>query len=298
LLEKEGYGNNIDQNIFLKQGLFNQNIDHIIKHIQRRKGRARRCIFFLDQYGYSDVPLSSIKKIFFNLPNAEIILTFYVDYLIDYMTNTEICRKAFVKTNLSFNLNDIENIKKQKEWRSIIQRQLYQDIINNSGARYFTNFFIKSNDSHKSYWLLHLSMHPTAKNEMQKLHWTLKNHFCHEGKPGLSMLGYDPKTDGFGQKQDFLFSNIDEEINHKTLLDEIPAAIPEDGISFDRFVNTQCNFSPSTSEMFNCAVRELYANEELRVFTPNRNLKKRNAHINGNDIIKREPQIFLFIRQK
>lgn len=294
LLGQEGYGREIDKTIFLKQGLFNQNVEYLIKHICRRKGPARRCIFFLDQYGYSDVPLLSINRIFSNLPNAEIILTFNVGFLVDYMTDSKTCQKSLDKTNLSFDLSLLDGIKELKDWRSIIQRMLYKDIIKKSGARYFTNFFIKSNESRKSYWLLHLSMHPTARNEMQKLHWSLKNHFCHEGKPGLFMLGYNPEMDGFGQRQDFLFSGIDEEINHKTLLEEIPGAIPGCGITFSDFVNAQCNYTPSTSEMLNKAIMELYSHQELRIFTPNGSLKRPGSLIKKNDIIKREPQRSLF----
>lgn len=293
-LEQEGYKDRINKTIFLKAGLFNQNINFLINQIYSRKGSARRCLFFLDQYGYSDIPLSSIMKIFANLPNAEVILTFYVDYLIDYMANTDECKKNLDKTGLSFNLDSLDEIKQQKEWRFFIQKELYKEVFRKSGARYLTNFFIKSNDSHKSYWLLHLSMHPTARNEMQKLHWSLKNYFCHEGKPGLWMLGYDPKSDGYGQTQDFLFTEMDEKLNHKRLLEEIPAAIPKDGASFYNFVSAQCNSTPSTAEMIKKAIMELYVIDGVRVFTPQGNLKRKGAIINKDDIIKQEPQSTIF----
>ncbi|WP_022663841.1 three-Cys-motif partner protein TcmP [Desulfospira joergensenii] len=298
LLEKKGYHNQFNRSIYFYNGVFELHINNIIKHIKKRKGTANRCIFFLDQYGYSDVPLSSIQKIFLTFNKAEVILTFYVDYLIDYLSNTPQCHQVLKKAGLTFDLDQLDDIKKQKKWKSVIQKHLYQNIISKSGARYLTNFFIKSNDSHKSYWLIHLSMHPTARNEMQKLHWKLKNHFSHEGKAGLWMLGYNSGVDGFDQQQDFLFTDIDEKLNHKTLLAEIPPEIPKGGILFEHFVSAQCNFTPSTSEMLNKAIGELYANGELRIFTKNGNLKRPHSLINKDDLIKREPQMLLDLNFK
>lgn len=293
-LIERGYKNQFDQSIFFRNGIFEQHIDNIINHIYTRKGTARRCIFLLDQYGYTDVPLHSIYKIFNKLPKAEILLTFYVDYLIDYLQNSESCKKSLQQTGIKFDLGKLDDIKSQKQWRALIQRELYENLIAKTGAKFFTNFFIKSNDSHKSYWFLHLSMHPRARDEMQRLHWELKNHFTHEGKAGLCMLGYDPKNDGFEHKQDFLFSDHDQDINHQALLSELPVHIPKMGISFNALFVEQCNFTPSTTEMINTAIAELYVEKEIRVLTKNGRPKKPWAKINADDIIKRQDQMFLF----
>lgn len=129
---------------------------------------------------------------------------------------------------------------------------------------------------------------------MQKLHWELKNHFSHEGKAGLCMLGYDPKSDGFEHKQDFLFTDHDQDVNHQALLSELPVHIPKTGISFNDLFIQQCNFTPSTAEMISNAAKELYAKREIRVLTKNGRRKKPWAKINADDIIKRQDQIFLF----
>jgi len=294
VLIERGYKSQFDQTIFFRNGIFEQHVDDIINHIYKRKGTARRCIFLLDQYGYTDVPLHSIYKIFSRLPKSEIILTFYVDFLIDYLCNSESCKKSLQQTGINFDLGRLDDIKSQKQWRTIIQRDLYVNLIAKSGAKYFTNFFIKSNDSHKSYWLLHLSMHPKARNEMQKLHWELKNHFSHEGKAGLYMLGYDPKNDGFEHKQDFLFSDHDQVVNHNALISDLPVHIPKMGVSFNNLFLEQCNFTPSTKEMIGEAVSELYTEREIRILTKNGRSKKPWAKINDDDIIKRQNQIFLF----
>jgi len=141
-------------------------------------------------------------------------------------------------------------------------------------------------------------MHPKARNEMQRLHWELKNHFSHEGKAGLYMLGFDPKNDGFEHKQDFLFSDHDKVINHNALISDLPVHIPKMGVSFNNLFLEQCNFTPSTKEMISDAVSELYTEREIRILTKNGRSKKPWAKINDDDIIKRQNQIFLFQNHK
>lgn len=289
-----GYGSRIGNDIFLEVGTFEQKINRIIEHILNRPGTARRCIFLLDQYGYSDVTLCTIYNIFRRLPNAEIILTFAVDFLIDYLTDTDSCGQTLRNIGLTLNLSTLSEDKSQKEWRSIIQRQLYQEIVNNTGVKYFTNFFIKSDESHKSYWLLHLSMHPKARDEMQRLHWGLTNHFVHEGKAGLHMLGYDPTRDAEYTKQNFMFSDHDEVLNHKALMEEVPAALSRSGIAFNNFFKRHCNTTTATRDMIEKVVRELYAQKDLEIFTPNGNRKKTDCRLNDHDIVKLQRQIYLW----
>jgi three-Cys-motif partner protein len=63
-------------------------VPHIIDFIKKR-GRAGRTIFLLDQCGYGEVPLGTIKAILGTLRKAEVILTFAVDSLIDYLSTNE-----------------------------------------------------------------------------------------------------------------------------------------------------------------------------------------------------------------
>jgi three-Cys-motif partner protein len=49
------------------------------------KSRSGRAIFVLDQCGYDKVPFACIRNIMHSIPNAEIILTFAADFLIDYL---------------------------------------------------------------------------------------------------------------------------------------------------------------------------------------------------------------------
>ena len=61
----------------------------IIKFI-KQKGTAHRSLFLLDQYGWSDVSFKTIRKIFSELANPEILLTFAVDALINFFNTDQI----------------------------------------------------------------------------------------------------------------------------------------------------------------------------------------------------------------
>ena len=73
----------------IAQGAFDDHIDTILAQ-SGPKSDSRRMIFILDQYGYTDVPMGTIRKIFARLKNAEVILTFNVDSLINFLNDKNV----------------------------------------------------------------------------------------------------------------------------------------------------------------------------------------------------------------
>ncbi|RFO99052.1 hypothetical protein BGC31_00285 [Komagataeibacter xylinus] len=82
------YSYNLDKKITIRCDTFADAYEEIEASILARKGK-RRALFFLDQYGYSDVPLSLIRRILSKIEGAEIILTFAIDSLINYLHDSE-----------------------------------------------------------------------------------------------------------------------------------------------------------------------------------------------------------------
>jgi len=288
-LIKEGYESRFGKTVFLIDGVFEARIDSIIEHIMRRQGTARRCILLLDQYGYTDVALPTLQRLFCELPKAEVMLTFAVDHLIDYLTDSPENRRTLRELGVSSDICELlEGKSETKNWRRFIQHRLYKDVVENSGAKHFTNFFIKSSESNRSYWLMHLSMHPKARDVMQELHWRLRNHFVHEGQTGFFMLGYDPKrdTDLTGQAgQMFTFSDLDKARNHKTLLCQIPEMVPYTGVSLENFFKEQCNGTTATFKMIQKVVYALHQCGELEIFTRAGNKKRKGSKIDQQDVM-------------
>src|ERR1700686_5099584 len=75
-LRSRGYGDRIGKDIFLVHDRFEVAESAIRASILRKNPRSGRSLFFLDQYGYQEVPTTLIKAIFRELPAAEVIFTF------------------------------------------------------------------------------------------------------------------------------------------------------------------------------------------------------------------------------
>src|SRR5262245_26093461 len=62
VLQRRDYGARLGRNIFIREALFEEACPDVLAHIQK-KGSAHRSLFFLDQYGWSDVRLQTIRTI-------------------------------------------------------------------------------------------------------------------------------------------------------------------------------------------------------------------------------------------
>lgn len=178
----------------------------------------------------------------------------------------------------------------------MIQNALHAEFRSNSGAGYYTPFFIHSTDSHRAYWLLHYSGHSKARDVMMQLHWELKNHFQHFGQPGFDMLGYDPRKQETSELQRILPFAFDEPANDLTrqsLLLEIPRRITRDGVRFCEFFDTVVNDTPATKKMIGDRISELTLEGELEIRTADGKIRRNGVQIEDDDIILRPRQNLL-----
>lgn len=275
-------------------GEFSNNLDDLIQDI-KNKGRAERAIFILDQYGYSDAPISDINKIFRNLKNAECILTFSIDSLIDYLSE----QNSKILENLGLSKKDCEEIldirKDSTEIRSKLQPILYKSIVDASGAPYYTPFFIKSDKTNRSYWLFHFSSHPTARDEMIKLHWKEQNTFQHFGKAGLNMLvGYSSDC----KQSLFEFDNFAKEKSIDILSLEIPKIIKNlKSIRFDNLKDIIVNDTPASFDIIKESLENSIKSGEIEFKSEDGSSKrKKHTTIQNKDIVKwvGQRQTYLF----
>ncbi len=234
----------------------------IINHILIR-GEKTRCIYFLDQFGYTDVPLSEIRQILSTFQNAEVILTFATDFLIDYLSTKEATQKALQRIDIDISPEMIAEAKKFKDWRRRIQFQLHREIPLKTGAQYYTPFFIRSDDSHRDLWLIHLSQHYRARDVMVGLHWQENTALAHYGGSALNMFGYDPNLDQATTKQlllpGFFFDDQAREHSREQLVVQLPEELHryKDGISFGNLFSDLTNDTPVTAEILKMALGEL-----------------------------------------
>jgi three-Cys-motif partner protein len=279
-----------DGHVRFIHGEFAPNADRIIAEIKSR-GRAHRSIFLLDQYGYKDVPLHLLSKIFFELPKAEVILTFAVDSLVDYLSDTPQQKRIIERLGVESEL-DLEQIESLKaasggDWRFIIQSQLHQALVRGAKASFFTPFFIVSRQSGRSYWLVHLSNHVRARDEMAKLHWQMHTFFTHHGSAGLNMLGYDPKRDVRLTGQPFVFDEEARVLTEESLMVDIPQIIsgsPE-GKTFSDLLAETCNGTPATSDIYKDVIGNLIRYRELEVRGARGEKRRAANRIEEDDVI-------------
>ncbi|WP_324740240.1 three-Cys-motif partner protein TcmP [Tsuneonella sp. CC-YZS046] len=222
LLIKRGFGDRLGKDIRLVKSTFEEAAPNVIDSI-RKKGRAHRSLFFLDQYGWSDVKLATVRKIMGELTNPEIVLTFMVDALANLLCEKNSSIRALA--NIDLNREDARELiamKNNKGWKRIIQNTLYQHIQGHTGAAFYTPFFIHPPESHRDYWLLHLSKHHQAREEMGNVFWGIQNTMEHFGGPGLDALGFDPGVDMRQGMMDYTFDDNAEARSKKLLLEQIP----------------------------------------------------------------------------
>ena len=276
--------------INILRGRFSKHLDAVIKSIQA-KGRANRAIFLLDQYGYTDVTLANMRKIFKALPNAEVILTFAVDWLADFINETDSFETALRNLELTHKKDDFVRIRQEhaKDWRPTVQHLLHRHFYERSGADCYTPFFIHSSESHRAYWLLHFSKHSTARNAMVDLHWGMQNHFQHFGKAGFGMLlGYDPRRFSETPMLPFGFDGDAEALAKQSLLDEVPEQVSRFGelVSFRHFFNAVVNDTPATKRMIAEAISRLSKESEIEVFSKYRKQRRGGVILNDDDLIQ------------
>ena len=289
---------NTNYNIINKR--FDGTLDRIINRIKTR-GTAHRCIFVLDQYGYSQVTMGTLRKIFKQLPNAEVILTFATDCLIRYLSTKDASRSMLRNIGFDLSVDAIEEAKATEplSWRKAVQHLLHQQVYEKSAAKFYTPFFIHSPKSNGSYWLIHLSNHHRARDVMMNLHWQHGNDFRHYGESGLQMFGYNWKYDPQITSQDLLSDDFkfDENArlaNHKSLMEDLPQRLANNGqdkLPFGTLFSSFTNETPSTSSMVGEAFADLTKEGLVEVTSQKTGkLRKPGSKIHNSDLISLSPQ--------
>jgi len=213
----------VDEKVITVQtGLFEDNLEGVIRSIRERQPRAGRAIFLLDQTGFSCVKLDLVRRIFSELSTAEVILTFAADALINHLAKTPEMIKMVARIELTeSHIHDLIEYRNGDGGRALIQRTLRNRIRGVTQAAYDTPFFIRPEISRRALWFIHLSRHPTARDVMIQQHWNIQNTFEHYGTGGFGMLGWDTIRDSETIPL-FEFGKLDEQEMEKQLLKSLP----------------------------------------------------------------------------
>ncbi|MFS0850070.1 three-Cys-motif partner protein TcmP [Novosphingobium panipatense] len=275
LLEREGHGSRIGKDIHILTDKFEDVAEDVIARIKAH-GTAHRSLFFLDQYGWSAVTFATIRRIMGSLQNPEVVLTFMVDHLVNLLNDRMIDTAGLGAVDLACSdVKDMLEMKNLKGWKRYIQNTLYGHIQRNTGAKYYTPFFIHpEGGSNRDYWLLHLSKHHSAREEMGKIHWSLENTFEHFGGPGFHSLGFNHAEDVRTGMLDFGFNDNARTRSEGAVVDQLARmlhtrALEGKGpLTKQALFASHCNEAPVIGDIVDAALVELRASNRLRKKAP------------------------------
>ena len=302
VLKDRGYEREIGKTIHILHADFGSAVSDVLASVARHTPRSGTVLFFLDQYGYTEVPTALIRHIFTSARDAEVILTFHVSSFATY-TNDELARK--ISSTLRIDIfkhlggRSIEEIKRdESDWRRFIQAALYEALVDGCGADFFTPFFIRgTGGGHGEYWLIHLSQHHRAQDVMKQVHWQHSNHFMHYGGAGLNMLA--PQTMGFLQEFDggFKFDDVARAKSDKELVIQLARRIFEQPgpKPFSRLFAETCNGTPATASMYKEALATLISEGEVAVRSTDGKSRYRARYMADTDVVDKPKQLRLFL---
>lgn len=302
VLSQEGYERAIGDTIHIVHAEFGAAVEDVLARIVKHTPRSGTALFFLDQYGYAEVPATLIRKIFAHARDAEVVLTFHVSSFATY-TNDELAQK--ISTTLQIDIlkrlggRSIEQIKNSEaDWRRFIQAALYEALVDGCGAGFFTPFFIRgAGAGHGEYWLVHLSQHHRAQDVMKQVHWQHSNHFVHYGGAGLDMLA--PQTMGFLQEFDggFRFDEVARAKSDKELVVQLAKRVytQRTPMPFSQVFAETCNGSPATASMYKDALAILVSEGEATMRSVDGKPRYRARYMRDTDIVDKPKQIKLFL---
>lgn len=295
VLKERGYLTN-DRKIVVRNASFKDAIDGVIAGIRRRQPKAGRSLFLLDQTGFSQVELALVSRIFRELPKAEVILTFAAETLINFLREHPRINEMLFPLDLTEkDIKDLTKLKESTGGRALVSRGLIRHIQALAGATYYTPFFIRPEKSRRALWFVHLSRHPTARNEMIQCHWESSNTFEHQGSGGFGMLGYDALKSGENLPL-FRFGGLEERDLKRQLLDTMPQELrslaSEDPITLDAVHREFANRTAATLDMLNDVIRFLNKEKEIDILDPDGRKRRRNLkHLKPTDRIAFSQQL-------
>ncbi len=306
VLTTKGFGHRLEKDIFTLRSRFTDALPSVIKKIQDFKF-SERSLFLLDQYAYKDVPFSSIRTIFQRLANAEVLLTFNVDSLIDYLSERDENRKALQNIDLEKYIpwEKLRSFKAtmRHEWQHLIQRFLAEGILKESGAEVMTVFFITPGGHNpRSYWFIHLAKSYRANAVMKQIHWKYGNNFSHSMTPAL-FVGYDANKDiqvtdqhsfGFGEEHNFCG------VTGKRIEAELSELLPrkiydQSHVSFGQMMIDMANNTMADESIVRQSLHGPLVSGAIDVYDKDSRTKRRKgSSIKSSDIIIPSPQRTMF----
>jgi three-Cys-motif partner protein len=288
----------VGKDVVLFKQAFQDAIGPVMSDIASRAG-GERAIFLLDQYAYDQVPGPLLRTIFSQVKGAEVILTFNVDSLITFLSDKDQCRAKLQQIGLDryIDWRTLEGLKTSSPaaWRSAIQRNLAKGLVEESGARHHTIFYITPAGSTSwTYWLVHLSNSFKARDVMMELHWQQANHFSHYLEPDIFTLGYRTNDDeaatrqnGLDLGQAFQFDALASNRCKSGLSEKLVPLIFDNSqpIPFSQLLENLGSSTPATADMIRSALDPAIRNGDLSARSKEGKTRTKGTSLHSDDVL-------------
>lgn len=299
VISKSQFSEKLGTSIHIRHGKFETLLPSIIDEIKTRQTKGRS-LFILDQFGYKDVPMASVKRIFSNLDRAEAILTFSIDALLNYLQ----VDKEPLQQLAQFGVDE-RFLQKWAEWktnesqgRALAQRALMAQIHRQSGAQFFTPFMLFSENDNRWMMIAHLSQNQAARDKMLGVHWEQQNRFRHIGRGSHFELGYDARVSE--EPALFSFTDLQHKLLHDELQNELPVILHQmvgpQGTTIEDFLTRVGNNTAATNFDLFSLLSGLSREKEIQVVSSKGVMKGPGTKVALGDTIIRPPQPQFFSR--
>jgi len=300
-LREAGFAACLGQTIHLRQKDFETCLPEILSDIRTRHNRGgNRTIFFLDQCGYTEVPVRVIQNIDQQLNGrAEFIINFSITWLSDFFSEATV--KNFDKTlgslGLAGHVNTAELLRQRQalggNWRHAVESHIGLGYHNATGLKFFSPFYIEPHDNHRGYWLLHLAQNQRARAAMTQIHWSKANRSKHYGPRGYGILSYKPDFDQTVYIQGMSFDEASRKECQTLLANDYAKMVNEkfkNGIRYSELADYTSNDTIADGAMLDEVLWNLFSSNEIDVKSPS-GLEKRSQSFAADDLITPKQQL-------
>lgn len=295
------FGDEFNDCIQYRNEPFVDALPSIIELIKSRQTKGRS-IFILDQKGYKDAPMAAISEIFKNLDRAEVLLTFGIDHVLNFLREESLNLELYSQFAIDDEFLEFWRAKKDDDQigRQVTQKLLMSNIHRLSGAKYFTPFMLWSRTENRWMMLAHLSNHQAARDVMLTVHWNTQNYFKHYGDGSLFQLGFDHRR-LHSESSLFNFSEHDAEMMRNQLQEALPSELRdlfgrEEPIPVQRLLEHIGNRTAAKNSDIFSVLQALAKEKEISIHAKDSRLKRPDTSIQVSDRIFLPQQTTLFAK--
>ena len=195
VLRDKGY--DVDgTNIRVTEGTFNARLDAMIGAVKAQQPRAGKCIFVLDQTGYSHVRPEHVRKIFNELRGSEVILTMAASRMLNPLYGLSTRHALDTKIGGWLLRRDVIDMMQRGEsneqTEAVKLRGVMAELVRETGATGYSCFSLLPHGGNYM-WIMHLvrtKRASFARDTMLDIQWKVERASLHIGGAPADYLGF------------------------------------------------------------------------------------------------------------